>query len=208
MFISGYVNTENVFYCLNSHGALNTCLGFFESDYYNSLNLGKCKWILFDLNSALFCLNPLLNVTANSFTSCPCCARGKKPPKSEQTCRVLLVCRWRHGGHVGGQEQKHYSPLGTKLYFHVNSSRKNYIVLTLHMAALSRGHKPRIERFTHVTNIYMLIYWNRRKRVHTEKSSTPTGSVWNTNMAEVTSCRTPYYFMFFDIFVVVAVTVA
>ena len=27
--------------------------------------------------------------------------------------RVLLVCRWRHGGHVGGQEQKHFSPLGT-----------------------------------------------------------------------------------------------
>ena len=27
-------------------------------------------------------------------------------------------------GHVGDQEQKHFSPLGTKLYFHVNSSRK------------------------------------------------------------------------------------
>ena len=39
----------------------------------------------------------------------------------------LLVCTWRHGGHVGGQEQKHFSPLGTKLYFHVNSSRKNSI---------------------------------------------------------------------------------
>ena len=25
--------------------------------------------------------------------------------------------------HVGDQEQKHFSPLGTKLYFHVNSSR-------------------------------------------------------------------------------------
>ena len=24
----------------------------------------------------------------------------------------LLVCKWRHGGHVGGQEQKHFSPLG------------------------------------------------------------------------------------------------
>ena len=25
-----------------------------------------------------------------------------------------------HGGHVGGQEQKHFSPLGTKLYFRVH----------------------------------------------------------------------------------------
>ena len=25
---------------------------------------------------------------------------------------VLLVCTLRHGGHVGGQEQKHISPLG------------------------------------------------------------------------------------------------
>ena len=36
-------------------------------------------------------------------------------------------------GYVGGQEQKDFSPLGTKLYFryfHVNSSRKNTIVLT------------------------------------------------------------------------------
>ena len=29
----------------------------------------------------------------------------------------LLVCTWRHGGHVGGQKQKHISPLGTKLFF-------------------------------------------------------------------------------------------
>ena len=27
----------------------------------------------------------------------------------------LLVCTWCHGGHVDGQEQKHFSPLGTKL---------------------------------------------------------------------------------------------
>ena len=42
-----------------------------------------------------------------------------------------------HGGYVGGQEQKHFSPLGTKLYFHVNSSRKNTVVLATNMAALS-----------------------------------------------------------------------
>ena len=31
----------------------------------------------------------------------------------------MMVCMWRHAGHVGGQEQKHFSPVGTKLYFHV-----------------------------------------------------------------------------------------
>ena len=36
------------------------------------------------------------------------------------------------------------SPLGTKLYFHVNFSSKISIVLTPNMAALSRGCKPRI----------------------------------------------------------------
>ena len=51
----------------------------------------------------------------------------------------LLVCTWCHGGHVDCQEQKHFSPLGTKLYFYVNSSLKNSILLTLNMAALSRG---------------------------------------------------------------------
>ena len=40
-------------------------------------------------------------------------------------------------GHVGDQEQKHFSPLGTKLYFHVNFSSKISIVLTPNMAALA-----------------------------------------------------------------------
>ena len=56
---------------------------------------------------------------------------------------LLLVCTWRHGGHVGCKEQKHFSPLGTKPYF----SRKFFekkIVLTTNIAALSRGCKPRI----------------------------------------------------------------
>ena len=46
---------------------------------------------------------------------------------------VLLVWTWRHGGYVGCQEQKDFSPLGTRLYFryfHGNASRKNSIVLT------------------------------------------------------------------------------
>ena len=35
-----------------------------------------------------------------------------------------LVCTWRHGGHVGGQEQKHFSSLGTKLKFSFKLSEK------------------------------------------------------------------------------------
>ena len=55
------------------------------------------------------------------------------------------VCTWRHGGHVGSQEQTHFSPLlGTQLYFHVDSSISNSIVLTPNMATLSRGCKPRV----------------------------------------------------------------
>ena len=57
---------------------------------------------------------------------------------------VLLVCTSRHGGHVGGQEQKHFSPLESKFFFHVNYSGKNFTVLIPKMAALSRGCKPRI----------------------------------------------------------------
>ena len=34
------------------------------------------------------------------------------------------------------QEQMHFSPLGTEIYFHVNSSRKNSVVLIPNMAAL------------------------------------------------------------------------
>ena len=38
------------------------------------------------------------------------------------TAAMFVVCWW--------SEQKHFSPLGTMPYFHVNSSRKNSIVLT------------------------------------------------------------------------------
>ena len=53
--------------------------------------------------------------------------------------RLHVTC----GGHVRGQEQKHFSPLGTKFYFHVHSSRKSAIVFTPNMAALPRVCKPR-----------------------------------------------------------------
>ena len=47
-------------------------------------------------------------------------------------CSCLFACDIRVA-IVGGQEQKHYSPPGTKLYFHVNSVRKNSIVSTRNM---------------------------------------------------------------------------
>ena len=43
---------------------------------------------------------------------------------------------------------------GTKPYFRVNFSRKNYIVLTANMAALSRGCKPRIQSTLSKTNTF------------------------------------------------------
>ena len=33
-----------------------------------------------------------------------------------------------HDGYVGGQEQKHFSPLGTKLYFHVKFFQKKILL--------------------------------------------------------------------------------
>ena len=61
---------------------------------------------------------------------------------------LLLVCTWRHGGHVASQEQKRFSPLGTRLHLHVNSARK-FCCTDPHMAALSRGCKPRIPCLKH-----------------------------------------------------------
>ena len=69
----------------------------------------------------------------------------------------LLVCTWRHGSHVGGQERKHFSPLGTNLYFHVNSLRKYSFVLTPNMATLSHGCKPRIVDQYTTTNTLLLL---------------------------------------------------
>ena len=45
---------------------------------------------------------------------------------NEKWTLILLVCRWRHSGHLGDQEQKHFSSLGSNLYFHVNYSRKQF----------------------------------------------------------------------------------
>ena len=36
----------------------------------------------------------------------------------------LLVCKWRHGSHVGGQKQKSFFPLGNELYFDANFAKQ------------------------------------------------------------------------------------
>ena len=47
-------------------------------------------------------------------------------PKLQERGKKLLVSTGLHGGHVGGQEQKHFSSLGSKLYFDVNVSRTKF----------------------------------------------------------------------------------
>ena len=39
--------------------------------------------------------------------------KGKAKLKRNRGKISMLVCMWRHGGHVGWQEQKHFSTLGT-----------------------------------------------------------------------------------------------
>ena len=39
--------------------------------------------------------------------------KGKTKLKRNRGKISMLVCTWRHGGHVGWQEQKHFSTLGT-----------------------------------------------------------------------------------------------
>ena len=78
----------------------------------------------------------MVNVEVENGTACydnlksfDVCIQGK----CQVFHKLLLVYTWRHCGHVGGVlviRTKHFSPLGTMPYFHVNSSRKNSILLT------------------------------------------------------------------------------
>ena len=63
-----------------------------------------------------------------------------------------------HNGHVGGQEQKYFSPLGTKLFsHHCKFFEKNSIVLTLNMAAFLHGCKPRIVDFSNQLDLQYIL---------------------------------------------------
>ena len=62
---------------------------------------------------------------ANSSTLC----KFHERRKGLQPIWPLLVCTWRHGNHVGGQgkkKEKHFSPFGTKPYFHRKSFEKKF----------------------------------------------------------------------------------
>ena len=69
-------------------------------------------------------LSPHLSFCKPLMDSCPIPHFLNLPISWNRQLSILLVCTWRHGGHVGGQERKHLSSLGTKLYFNVNYSRK------------------------------------------------------------------------------------
>ena len=47
-----------------------------------------------------------------------------------------MVCMWRHGGHVGVQEQQDFSPLGVNLHFYANYVNEFSFVLYTNMAAM------------------------------------------------------------------------
>lgn len=73
------------------------------------------------------------------------CASLRKLQKLEpakQDSRITIQYVWIAGLHVTSGRLC-WEP---QLYFHVNSSRKNYILLTPNVAALTRGCIPRIEK--------------------------------------------------------------
>ena len=83
-----------------------------------------CRFLII----AIFQVSPLCHLfwvfAKPLINSCPIPHFLNLPISWNRQLSILLVCTWRHDGHFGGREQKHLSPLGTKLYFHVNYSRK------------------------------------------------------------------------------------
>ena len=56
------------------------------------------------------------------------------------------------------------------------------------MAGLTSCENALLSVFSDVANIYANVL-GQKKAFSLEKSSTPTGLLWNTNMAAVTSCE-------------------
>ena len=89
-----------------------------------------------------------------------------------------------------------FSPLGTKLYFHVNSWRKSYMVLTFNIITFSRGCKPRITSYLIVGSIWPVTMPQRAYPLgfavffvlggllttpgHAERDNSPSQSSWST----------------------------
>ena len=89
---------------------LSSCLHFYQTfiNFCQVSPLCHLNWVF---------AKPLMD-------SCPITHFLNLPISWNRQLSILLVCTGRHDDHFGGREQKHLSPLGTKLYFHVNYSRK------------------------------------------------------------------------------------
>ena len=103
----------------------------------------SCRWFVFYNNIESFDIHFHWSFSEN----CSC--------EKEKNCWFAHDVR--SAMLIGGQEQKHFCLLGTKLYFHVNSSRKNSVLLTPNMAALSCGCTPRITPPSHHFRVCTLI---------------------------------------------------
>jgi len=73
---------------------------------------------------------------------------------------LLLVFMWRHGGHVGVQNNSEKSLLGLCLYYYAKLERRFAIVLYPNMAVSSREWKPRIANFR-VASVYFRLSLKR-----------------------------------------------
>ena len=153
------------------------CFGGFKLWYWNALNdlkvlrnLWKNVSIPFEWRSqrlalVLTALALELKKEGIDDTVCPCIVfylGGEKKARqvfSAKKCKLDFQRGYywfvRDGGYVGGQKQKHFSSLGSKLYFHVNSSRK----ILLYWPAtwppchiISCGRKPRILHSIHISH--------------------------------------------------------
>ena len=62
----------------------------------------------------------------------------------ERKMKQFLVFKWRHGGHVGVQNNNEKNILGIRFYYYAKLERHFAIVLYTNMAVLSHEWKPRI----------------------------------------------------------------
>ena len=82
---------------------------------------------------------------------------------NEKWTLILLVCRWLHSGHLGRQEQKHFSSLGSNLYFHVNYSRRQFYC--------TDPQHGRLVTWLQTKNIHMVMWYQWRRRGCHQSSS-------------------------------------
>ena len=116
--------------------------------------------------------------------------------------RPLLVCTWRRGGHIWGQEQKQFSPLVTQLCFHVNSSRNILLYWPstwppCHVAAnqelervawyiLLKGMKRLHQSFNLAalqTKVWFSLSWSHLNSISTKKS--PLKSLFQPTLGRI-----------------------